>query len=422
MGLGRDMGAPVQGAGQGRRRRRALVAAPAGAQRTAIGREFRRAGYALSLVADAAGAAECLAAEPVAMVVCDWALGPDEAAGVIRAVRDRQGPQGCSFVLAIIPLETPDEASAALAAGADDILCTPIVPLALRCRLAASERLSNMADRLIASTRGIEEMLARLQARNRATEADLAEARRLQQGLIGPRQRRFGSMDISLLFHPAGHVGGDLVGFFPINLNRVALYAIDVCGNGVAAALLTARLAAHLATVVGENIALRLDENDLYSARPPAEVARMFNLLMLEDVGSDVFFTMVYADLDTVSGAGRLVQAGHPHPLMQSSDGSITRLGEGGLPVGLIEGADWEEIAFTLEPGSRLLIGSDGITEASAPDGTLLGDEGLEAILRTNRLVSGTPFLESLCWSVGQFTQGLHIDDISAILIEREAG
>ena len=49
-------------------------------------------------------------------------------------------------------------------------------------------------------------------------------------------------------------------------------------------------------------------------------------------------------------------------------------------------------------------------------------DEGLEAILRTNRLVSGTPFLESLCWSVGQFTQGLHIDDISAILIEREAG
>ena len=118
----------------------------------------------------------------------------------------------------------------------------------------------------------------------------------------------------------------------------------------------------------------------------------------------------------------RLVQAGHPHPLLQRADGSVETLGRGGMPIGLLRDAVFEEVTLKLEPGDRLFITSDGITEASDPEGTLLDQEGLEAILRTNAFLRGTPMLESLCWSVAQFTRGERLDDISAVLIERDLG
>lgn len=71
-----------------------------------------------------------------------------------------------------------------------------------------------------------------------------------------------------------------------------------------------------------------------------------------------------------------------------------------------------------LEPGDRLLITSDGVTEAASPNGVLLGDEGLEAILRTNAFLSGHGFLESMAWSVSEYSRGERLDDVSAVLIE----
>src|SRR5699024_4620799 len=139
---------------------------------------------------------------------------------------------------------------------------------------------------------------------------------------------------------------------------------------------LAARVAAHLSAGAGENLALRLDEHDLYDARPPVEVVRLFNRLMLEEVAGDVFFTMIYVDLDTLTGRGRLVQAGHPHPMLQRADGRIEVLGHGGLPVGVLDEADWEEVGFVLEPGARLFLSSDGITDALDPGGAQLGEEG----------------------------------------------
>lgn len=410
--------APVSGASRAKGRRRVLLAGPPGAARKVLAAQMTAAGLQV-FQAGTAEEAKAMAAVRPDFVLCDWTVGDMSAQQFCSHCRALWTDEAYTYVMVVVP---PDcaEVEAVLAAGADDVLTAPVVSVELAARLAAGERFLRLAERLQQSTRDMAEALTRLQEVQAATDADLAEARRLQQGLLGARNARFGGIETSLLLRPAGHVGGDLVGFFPINSRRAAFYAIDVSGNGVAAALLTARLAAHFSGFAGENIALRLDENDLYDARSPCEVARRFNSLMLEEVTTDTYFTMIYVDLDVITGHGSLVQAGHPHPLLQHDDGSVEVLGDGGMPIGLMPEADWVAVPFHLGPGARLFISSDGITEAERHGGHMLGEEGLIAILRTNAFLRGAPMLESLCWSVAQFTQGARTDDISAIVIERD--
>ena len=76
---------------------------------------------------------------------------------------------------------------------------------------------------------------------------------------------------------------------------------------------------------------------------------------------------------------------------------------------------------MNLQAGDRLFISSDGLTETESPRGETLGEEGLQAILRTNATLRGDALLESICWSAAQYAGGRSNDDVSAVLIERRA-
>ncbi|MDN3710739.1 SpoIIE family protein phosphatase [Paracoccus cavernae] len=143
-----------------------------------------------------------------------------------------------------------------------------------------------------------------------------------------------------------------MVGFFPINGQRIGIYALDVSGHGVTAALLTARLAAQLSDLTDQNIALKTTDLGLYDARSPRELLHVLNAQMLDELRTDAYYTMVYADLDLVGGELRLVQAGHPHPVIQRATGEIEWIGAGGLPVGVMKDAVFEELVPQLGPGT----------------------------------------------------------------------
>lgn len=386
------------------------------AQRRTLAIQLRRAGYE---VVEAGSGREALAICSMRqpdMILSDWVMPEMSGPEFCQAFRWMKREGYGYFILLTSKTDKADIAYG-LAAGADDFMTKPVSGSELLARLAAAERILRFEEQLRATNAQLRSALNKLNAAQDAMDRDLVEARKLQQGLVRDRSGRFGTVDLSLMLRPAGHIGGDLVGFFPIGADRIGIFAIDVSGHGVAAALLTARLATHLSGAAGQNIALRAT-TDGVEAVPPRVLAHIFNTMMLDEMQTDTYFTMIYAEMNHRTGRMTLVQAGHPHPVLQRRSGEMIWLGAGGMPIGLFTQPEFDEISVQLAPGDRLLITSDGITEAEGPGGQLLGESGLSAILRTNSTLRGHNLLESMSWSISEYTRGERNDDISAVLIE----
>lgn len=395
-----------------------LVVDDSRVQRHILTLQLTRAGYEVMSAGSGAEALSLCQQRMPDIVLSDWMMPGMNGIEFCRAFRalprDRHG-----YFILLTSLSEKDDAARGLEVGADDFLTKPVTREELLARLKAADRLVSVEERLQERNHALDHALQQLREAHESLERDLLEARRLQQGLVRERFRSIGQMDISLLLRPAGHVGGDLVGSFPINTRRIGVYGVDVSGHGVTAALITARIAGYLSSSVAEqNVALIQDDLGLYEARSPAQLARHLNDLVIEEIETDCYLTLVYADIDTISGEVRMVQAGHPHPALQRADGHVEFLGNGGLPIGLIEHAEYEEFTVTLTPGDRLFLASDGITEASDAAGRLLGEDGLGDILRLNAPLRGAPMLESLTWSISAYAAGEQADDISAVLVE----
>lgn len=254
-----------------------------------------------------------------------------------------------------------------------------------------------------------------------AIDRDLMEARKLQHSLIRKRQHEFDGSTLSLLLQSSGHVGGDMVGTFLISAARIGIYAIDVSGHGVAAAMLGARIAGLFSG--GEHhqniVVIRDPETGKSSASDPHDVAGRINQLMLDEFDTETYLTIAYAEIDLATGNIRLVQAGHPHPVIQRADGAIEYIGDGGLPVGLIPNARFATIEARLMPGDRLLLYSDGVTECINPNSEEFGENGLRATLMKLEKVKGTDFIEALKWELMHWSgKDEFDDDVSGALLE----
>lgn len=130
---------------------------------------------------------------------------------------------------------------------------------------------------------------------------------------------------------------------------------------------------------------------------------------------------MIYAVADLGSGTVKIVQAGHPHPLVIRKDGEVEYVGKGGIPIGLLPEVVFNQFEIRLEPGDRLLMYSDGFTECKLSDGQMLEEEGLKAMVRDcaqNR--TDKKFLDELFVQVTQRMppNSSMDDDVSATLFE----
>lgn len=398
--------------------RHVLVVDDSRMQRRILASLLGRAGYSVSEAASGTEALERCRSAPPDVIVSDWMMPGMSGISLCQTLRGLEQQNYVYFILLTSRSETTD-ITEGLAAGADDFLTKPVNGDELRARIAAGERILRMERELKEKNRLVSATLNELQVLYDSIDRDLVEARKLQQSLIRERQRRFGNSDVNLMLRPAGHVGGDLVGFFPINANRVGLFAIDVSGHGITSAMMTARVAGYLSGALPEqNVALLRNGSGVFTARRPSEVASILNRIVLSDMQTDSYFTMTYADVDLTTGEGLLVQAGHPHPLLLRKNGEVQMVGNGGLPIGLFEDAEFDDVPLRLHSGDKLMLVSDGLTEAAAPDGTQLEAEGLARLLEANRSLSGQALLDALVWDMAGYTGDEFADDVSAALLE----
>lgn len=396
-----------------------LIVDDSRAQRKILQMQLTRWGYDITEAASGDEALALCLAQDFDIVLSDWMMPGMSGLEFCKAFRDLPR-EGYGYFILLTSKSEKTEIADGLENGADDFLTKPVSADELRARLRAGERILGMQDELVEKNRLIGSTLGELQKLYDSLDRDLIEARKLQQTLVRDRFRDFGAGTASLLLRPSGHVGGDLVGSFVISPQRIVVYSVDVSGHGVASAMMTARLAGLLSGAApDQNIALKTAPDGARDAWPPAEVAARLNRMMLEDLQVDQYFTLAYAEVDLETGWLSLVQAGHPHPMILRKNGIVEELGEGGLPIGLIDGASYNQTSAQLSPGDRLFLMSDGVTECPSPDGEELGTEGLRALLLQNAVLPSADLLEALVWDLNSHAGGADFpDDVSGILFD----
>lgn len=399
--------------------RHVLVVDDSRAQRHMLSMQLRRWGYRVTECEAAAAALDFCVREAVDIVISDWMMPGLSGLDFCRQFR-ALGRESYGYFVLLTSKSEKTEIADGLEAGADDFLSKPVSGSELRARLRAGERMLAMQTALLAQNRVITSTLAELQGLYDSLDRDLIEARKLQQTLIRDRERDYGWARASLMLRNSGRVGGDLVGSFQADDHRVVIYSIDVSGHGVASAMMTARLAGFLTGgSPDQNLAFAKSEGGGHALLRPDQIAQRFNRLMLEEIQAEQYFTMAFAILDRQTRRLSLVQAGHPHPILIHRTGEVVTLGQGGLPIGLIPDASFDCIEVQLQPGDRLVLVSDGMTECPLPDGSDFGQDGLSESLARSAGLTGSDLLEALVWDLAR-SSGLDTfpDDVSGVVLE----
>jgi len=180
-------------------------------------------------------------------------------------------------------------------------------------------------------------------------ERESAEARVMQRALFLKPVPLVPGFAFETAWHPAGAVAGDWFDFICLGQERYGIALADVSGKGMSAALLMSATRALLRSIA-----------PLYSS--PAETLEHLNRTLTEDFPTGKFVTMVYGVLDAASRKITLASAGHLRPLLINHHCSYLEL-DTGLPLGLGV-SSYPETTVTLTPNTKLLLYSDGITEA----------------------------------------------------------
>jgi phosphoserine phosphatase RsbU/P len=399
--------------------RHVLVVDDSRAQRHVVSMQLRRWGYRVTECESADVALDLCRTSDVEIIISDWMMPGMSGLEFCKEFRDLARESYGYFVLLTSKSEKTEIADG-LEAGADDFLTKPVSSNELRARLRAGERMLAMQAELLAKNKVIVATLVELQKIYDSLDRDLIEARKLQQTLIRDRVRDYGWARVSLLLRNSGRVGGDLVGSFRVDDDRVVVYSIDVSGHGVASAMMTARLAGFLTGSSPEqNLAFQAGLEGEHVLLPPAAVVERFNRLMLEEIQAEQYFTMVFAEINCRTGSLHLVQAGHPHPMLLRADGRVERLGDGGFPVGLVPDARFDQVHITIQPGDRLVLISDGFTECPLPDGQDFGEAGLINSLTRSAHLSGSDLLEAMVWDLTHAAgTDSFPDDVSGIVLD----
>lgn len=399
--------------------RRVLVVDDSRLQRRILSASLSRWGYVVIEAGSAADALAICEVETPDMIISDWIMPGMTGPEFCRAFRVMGGSHYAYFVLLTSKSDATDVATG-LDSGADDFLTKPVNGDELRARLLAGERVLDMQYELSQTNRIMRNTLVELQRVYDSLDKDLQEARDLQQSLIRERYHDFGVAAVSLMLQSSGHVGGDLVGYFPINDNEVGLFGLDVSGHGISSALMTARLAGYLSAGTPEhNIALERGPDGKVRARCLAEVVAELNNLVLSEMKTEHYFTLMLVTFDLTTGIAKLVQAGHPNPLVQRADGAVEQWGTGGFPVGLIADMTFETFELHLHSGDRLMILSDGITECPDLVGNMLGEEGLADMMNRLHGIKTKALLEAMVWDLSVFAGKEDFpDDVSGLLFE----
>jgi phosphoserine phosphatase RsbU/P len=233
-------------------------------------------------------------------------------------------------------------------------------------------------------------------------EDELKIARDIQQGLLPASLPMAGWFRAAGSSIPSTQVGGDYFDVRRLSSDLWGAVVADVSGKGVSSALLASLLQGSFLMASGDIV----------------QILARLNEFLLERTRGEKYATIFCCALDS-AGLLRYVNAGHPAPFLVSRDGRLRKLHTSGMPVGMLEGAPFETVEVQLAPGDKVVIFSDGLTEAENVDGSFFDAERLRLALKENAALDASGLHSALLAALDRFAEGGPVgDDITALVIE----
>jgi sigma-B regulation protein RsbU (phosphoserine phosphatase) len=231
---------------------------------------------------------------------------------------------------------------------------------------------------------------------------ELAEARELQENLLSRSMPKLEGFQIAVTWQPATTVGGDYVASFKITDEHAALCVADVVGKGLPAALLMSNFQAALKTSALEDLS-------------PGKVCDRLNRVLRPNIPLHKFITGFYGVLNIPERTLAFTNAGHNPPFLVRGNGECIRLDVGGSVLGVFDDA-YTEGKLELNSGDRLLLFTDGLSEAVDENGEQFGEERLVQLMRDHMDLGADELQEMVFETVADFS-GHHFEDDAALMI-----
>ena len=233
-------------------------------------------------------------------------------------------------------------------------------------------------------------------------DADYSQARAIQQTLIPREMPRLAGIDVSGTWQPARTMGGDYYDLLKLSDTELAICIGDVAGKGMPAALLMSGLQA----------AVRAS-----ASSSPRDLCERVRRVVVSSLSGGRFVTFFYATVDTAAMKLRWSNAGHNAPILARADGTIVRLEEGGPAISrLFRDTPYVECEVPLAPGDRIVLFTDGVSEAANAAGQF-GEERIEELVLAMPEASAERLQQTIVNAAVSFAEGEVEDDLTLVAV-----
>lgn len=328
-------------------------------------------GYPVEFAASGQEAIELIKRDKIQLVLADWQMPGMQGTELCSNLRALDLGQ-YTYIILMSAQNDEEFLIKALDAGADDVLAKPVDGNELEARLQSAVRRIELQAQLANKT-------DELSRAHEVIAQDLRAVSSLQRSFLPEVASPFSGLNYQWLSVPSMYVSGDHLHVFELLPNVYGFYLLDVSGHGIPAAVKSMQLVQMFSDHSSSSIVFegRLDADGQRIVSRPRDVVGRLNQLFQQTESDLSYFTMIYGVFNTSTRQVALCQAGHPSPLLLSSDKSVKVLGDGGYPVGLFDLDEYTDIELTLGNEDALILYSDGVTEVLSATGEAFGENRL---------------------------------------------
>jgi serine phosphatase RsbU (regulator of sigma subunit) len=252
-----------------------------------------------------------------------------------------------------------------------------------------------------------------LAQRDSIIKKELALAQKLQNNILPKNPFISDGIKIYAKYKPALEIGGDFYDVIRLGKNRIAILIADVTGHGIQAALSCTLLKFAFSHYTDTDAGL-------------PEIIKGMNKILHQILPSDIFVAAMVVAIDNTNGNSILINAGNPHPfLLKKEDGSLEKIAVNGLILGVADDSVYQpgnEFEFQFTGDEKLVLHTDGLSEAEGKDGVLFEEGYLADFLKKNITQPLEKVLDGLLKEVEKFIAQRKSeesqDDITIIGIE----